>query len=92
VDMEAAFAADRCARQTVPFGCVRAISDAAETAVSPALVALLSGGRVSVPRVLAALCRAPTLLGELWRLGHDTRLAARQLAASVRALVALTAS
>jgi len=92
VDMEAAFAADRCARQAVPFGCVRAISDAADIAVSPALVALLSGGRVSAPRVLAALFRAPTLLGELWRLGRDTRRAARQLAASLPQLLALAHS
>jgi adenosylhomocysteine nucleosidase len=88
VDMEAAYAADCCARQAVPFGCMRAISDAADTAVSPALVALLSGGRVSAPRVLAALLRAPTLVAELWRLGRDTRLAARQLAATLRLLLA----
>lgn len=92
VDMEAAYAADRCAQIAVPFGCMRAISDAANTAVSPALVALLSGGRVSAPRVLAALFRAPTLLGELWRLGRDTRFAARQLAANLRLLLALPAS
>jgi adenosylhomocysteine nucleosidase len=92
VDMESAFAANRCARQTVPFGCVRAISDAAETAVSPALVSLLSGGHVSVPRVFAALGRAPTMLGELWRLGRDTRLCARQLAASLHLLLVRASS
>jgi adenosylhomocysteine nucleosidase len=88
VDMEAAYAAERCMQHAVPFGCVRAISDAADASVSPALVTLLSGSSVSAPRVLAALLRAPTLLGELWRLGRDTRLAARQLAASLRLLLA----
>jgi adenosylhomocysteine nucleosidase len=91
VDMEAAFVAGRCAERNVPFGCVRAISDAVDVPLSPSLDALLSGGGVSLPRVCSALIRTPMLLPELLRLGRDTRLAARQLAAALRELLVLNA-
>jgi adenosylhomocysteine nucleosidase len=80
VDMEAAFAAAVCADQEIPFGCIRAISDAADAPLSPALLSLLTGGRVSATRVFGAVIRKPTLVRELLRLGRDTRLAARRLA------------
>jgi adenosylhomocysteine nucleosidase len=86
-DMEAAYVAQRCAEHNIPFGCVRAVSDAIDVPLSPSLVALLSGGRVSLPRLTAALVRKPTLLPELLRLGRDSRRAARQLAAAMHELL-----
>jgi adenosylhomocysteine nucleosidase len=87
VDMEAAHVAVRCAERGVPFGCMRAISDDGATPLSPVLVNLLSSGRVSFVRVAAALLRRPSLLGELCRLSRDTRLAARQLAECLHAVL-----
>jgi adenosylhomocysteine nucleosidase len=89
VDMEAAYVAQRCAARNVPFGCVRAVSDAVDVPLSSSLLALMSGGHVSLPRVIAALMRKPMLLPELLRLGRDSRRAARQLAAAVRELLVL---
>lgn len=89
-DMEAAAAAERCARQGVPFGCVRAVSDDANTPLSPRLASLLTGGRVSPVRVLAALARSPGLAAELWRLARHTRRAARQLGTALGELLTLT--
>lgn len=79
VDMEAAVVARFCAERNIPFGCVRALSDAAQHALSPQLVALLSGGQVSIARVLFALARRPRLLGELLTLARHTRLATERL-------------
>jgi nucleoside phosphorylase len=92
VDMEAAHVAERCAERNIPFGCVRAISDAVDVPLSPSLVALLSGGRVSLPRVFAALIRKPMLIPEFLRLGRDTRHAALQLAAALREMLSSAAS
>jgi len=89
VDMEAAYVAHRCAEHSIPFGCVRAISDTFDVPLSPSLVSLLSGGHVSLPRLLAALMRQPTLVPELMRMGRDTRHAARQLAVALRELLVL---
>jgi hypothetical protein len=88
VDMESAVIAESCQARRVPCAVVRAISDAADTMLSPQLVALLSGGRVSPWRVLAAVMRSPSLTIELWRLARDTRIAARRLAAALHRLVA----
>jgi adenosylhomocysteine nucleosidase len=90
VDMESATVARECSRQGVPFGCVRAISDDVHTALSPQLAGLLSGGRVSPLRVLGLLLRRPLVLGELWRLGRDTRLAAVELGKALGELLTLT--
>ncbi len=79
VEMESAMFAARCTQAGVPFACVRAISDAAATTLSPALLTLLSGGTASPWRVLLALARRPGMLPELWRLARDTKLASRQL-------------
>ena len=92
VDMETAVIARLCSRHGTPFGCVRAISDTIETALSPQLVALLSGGRVSPWRVLTALARRPRLTGELWRLARDTRLASESLGKALGELLTLTLS
>jgi adenosylhomocysteine nucleosidase len=87
VDMESAAIAEACQARRVPCAVVRAISDAADTVLSPQLVALLSGGRVSLWRVLRAVMRSPSLTIELWRLARDTRIAARRLAAALRRIV-----
>jgi nucleoside phosphorylase len=87
VDMESAAIAEACQERPVPCAVVRAISDAADTALSPQLVALLSGGRVAPWRVLAAVGRSPGLVIELWRLARDTRIAARRLADALTRLV-----
>lgn len=87
VDMEAAHAAMRCASAAIPFYSIRAISDSADTSLSPALVTLLSAGRVSALRLAGAVCRTPSLVRELWRLGRDTHIAARRLASALDTLL-----
>src|SRR5207245_980677 len=74
-------------RHGIPFGCVRAISDTADTALSPALLSVLSGGQVSPSRLASVVLRAPRVVPELWRLGRDTRRAARRLASVLHRLV-----
>jgi adenosylhomocysteine nucleosidase len=90
VDMETAAVARLCSEQGMPFGCVRAISDDVQTGLSPRLLSLLAGERVSSLRVLAALATKPGLAGELWRLARDTRRAARQLATALGEVLTLT--
>jgi adenosylhomocysteine nucleosidase len=80
VDMESAAVAEVCVARGVPFLAVRAVSDAVDTALSPELVRLLSGGSVSVLKACRALLGKPSLLGEFRRLARDTQLAARNLA------------
>ena len=70
VDMESAAVAEVCAGQGVRFLAVRAVSDTVDTALSPELVRLLSGGNVSVLKACAALVRKPSLLGEFLRLAR----------------------
>jgi adenosylhomocysteine nucleosidase len=80
VDMESSAIAEVCAARGVAFRAVRAVSDTVDTALSPELVRLLSGGNVSVWKACGALVRKPALLSEFLRLARDTRLAARKLA------------
>jgi len=80
VDMESAAIEEVCAKKGVPFRAVRAVSDTADTALSPELVRLLSGGNVSIWKAMKALARMPGLLSEFRRLARDTKLAARNLA------------
>jgi adenosylhomocysteine nucleosidase len=87
VDMESAAVAERCTREGVPFGCLRAVSDDIHTALSPRLVSLLAGGRVAPLRLFAGLVRSPGLAGELWRLARDTHLAAERLAVALGELL-----
>jgi adenosylhomocysteine nucleosidase len=91
VDMESAAVAQVCAENGVRFLAVRAVSDTVDTALSPELVRLLSGGNVSVRRAGVALVRKPRLLGEFLRLARDTKLAARCLADALRPVVAANA-
>jgi nucleoside phosphorylase len=80
VDMESAAIAEECAAKGVAFLAVRAVSDTADTALSPELVKLLAGGKVSVWKAIRALVRRPAMLGEFRRLSRDTKIAARKLA------------
>jgi adenosylhomocysteine nucleosidase len=79
VDMESAAVEEVCAEHAIRFLAVRAVSDECDTALSPELVRLLSGGKVSVRRACAALLCKPSLLGEFLRLARDTNVAARML-------------
>jgi adenosylhomocysteine nucleosidase len=90
VDMETAVVARLCSRHGVPFGCVRAISDELQTALSPELLSLLSSGRVAPARVLGACARRPRLASELWHLAWHTRMASEQLAKALGELLTLT--
>jgi adenosylhomocysteine nucleosidase len=85
VDMESAAVAEVCAERNLPFLAIRAVSDASDTALSPELVSLLSGGSVSVRRAVLALIKKPSLLREFLRLSRDTKLASIRLA---KALIA----
>jgi hypothetical protein len=90
VDMETAAIARACQAHDVPFGCVRAISDEVSTTLSPKLLPLLSGRRVSSLGVTGLLLRSPGMVRELWRLQRDTRYAARQLVLALGELLTLT--
>lgn len=81
VDMESATAAAFCAEHGLPFVAIRAISDDAVTALSPQLVRLLGGSRVSLRRLLGTVVRSPNVVPELCRLARATRRAAKQLGA-----------
>jgi adenosylhomocysteine nucleosidase len=81
VDMESAVAARLCREQGIPFACLRVISDDVNTALSPHLVGLLRGGRVSAARLLRTVMCHPAVIGELLRLGRQTRRAAQRLRA-----------
>ena len=78
--MESAAAAAFCAEHGQPFLALRAISDDASTTLSPRLVRLLGGSRVSVRRLLGTVVRSPAVVAELWRLARSTRKAALRLA------------
>jgi adenosylhomocysteine nucleosidase len=80
VDMESSAVAEVCTARGVAFLAVRVVSDTVDTALSPELVRLLSGGNVSAWRACGALVRRPALLSEFLRLARDTRFAARKLA------------
>ncbi len=87
VDMESAAVAEVCAGRGVAFRAVRTVSDTVDTALSPELARLLSGGNVSPLKACFALCRRPALLGEFLRLARDTKFAARTLAVALEGIV-----
>jgi adenosylhomocysteine nucleosidase len=90
VDMEAAALAEACRKAGVPFGCVRAVSDEAGMTLSPRLASLVSSGRVSPWRLGLAVAMAPRMIGELWRLARQTRVAAERLGKAVGELLTIT--
>jgi hypothetical protein len=55
------------------------------TRLSPRLIDLLGGERVSIGKALRALGGAPTLLWDFFRLARDTRLASKHLDMALRA-------
>src|ERR1700722_15125987 len=87
VDMETAVAARLCGKASVPFGCLRAISDDVDASLSESLLDLLQAGRVNPPRLLAAVLRRPPLIAELMQLGAHTRKAAWELAVGLETLL-----
>lgn len=80
VDMESAVVAEMCGRHGVPFCCLRVISDDVHTPLSRHLDGIIVNGRVSSWALLRAMARSPRVIGDLWRLGKSTRLAADRLA------------
>ena len=83
VDMESAAFAAWCDEHAVPWSCVRAVSDAANTTVPSDVFDLVGDTGVSLTRLVRGLVRRPALVGDLWSLGGATRKAARPLAAAI---------
>ena len=83
VDMESAAFAQRCSERSVPWACLRVISDDVSTPFTTEVAGLVEGGRVALGRVLWLLLHKPWLLPKLLRLKRQTRLAARRLADAV---------
>ncbi len=83
VDMESAAIAQRAAHYSVPFYCVRSVSDLAEeTFANDFQAALGADGRYRVARLLAgALARPTQRFPELLRLQRRCGIAARRLGA-----------
>jgi adenosylhomocysteine nucleosidase len=90
VDMESAVLGQMCARHEVSFGCVRVLSDAVDTRLSPHLARLLTGEQVAVSRILLAMLRRPWLAAEYWRLAQQTRRASERLGLALGELLTLT--
>ena len=90
VDMESAIVARWCADRSVPFACVRSISDDFGTPLSPSLAGLLRDGRVDALRLVGSVLIRPWIIGELWRLARQTTYAAEQLGKALGELLTLT--
>ncbi len=90
VDMETPTVARLCSEHGVPFGCVRAITDDMATPLSPQLLQLFPGGRLSPLRLLTSVLRSPRLVLEMTQLARNTRLAAQQLSIALGELLTLT--
>jgi adenosylhomocysteine nucleosidase len=87
VDMETATLARLCTAHGIPFSCIRAVSDDAQTSLSPEMAQLIVNGKVSARRLTAAVLRRPAFTAELWRLARNSRLAADRLALALRHLL-----
>jgi adenosylhomocysteine nucleosidase len=87
VDMESAAIAEACQAERVPCAVVRVISDSADQELSPELVRIMGDGRVSFWKVFAAAARQPGLIPQFWRLGRDSKYAARKLADALNRLM-----
>jgi nucleoside phosphorylase len=85
VDMEGVIVRDAAERAGASFVHVRAISDAADEAIDPALLGLVDEmGKTKRSSVASLLIRRPGKLMELMRLGSRSGLALRNLASAVR--------
>jgi len=80
VEMEAAGVAAKAAELSLPFYCVRSITDLAdESFLTDFNAALRSDGRFDTMRIIAASCRRPRLLPELLCLRRRCHTAAHTL-------------
>ena len=87
VDMESGPARALAEKLGVPFINIRAISDTSDEALDPAVLHLVDP--YGIPRLLsiaATLVRRPGMIPYLKKLGVNSNLAAKNLAAAVRAL------
>jgi adenosylhomocysteine nucleosidase len=87
VDMESAAVQAVCTELGTPFLAVRAVSDTSDTRLSPALLKVLTGGKVSWWKAFAAALRRPSLFAEYNRLAGDTKIAGEKLADALAAIV-----
>jgi adenosylhomocysteine nucleosidase len=85
VDMESAAVAEVARAERLPFLAVRAILDTATDPLPRAALAAAGSSSVRLPRLLAALARAPADIPALVRLAWRYRAASRSLAAVARA-------
>lgn len=89
VDMETHIARRVAERHRLPFGAVRAISDAAGDALPPAaLVGMRPDGRIAIGAVMISLLRQPAQLPALICTGVHAERAFRTLSAAAGALAA----
>ena len=88
VDMETATVRTAAGRQGIPFLAIRAISDAADEVLDPAVLKLVDAfGRPRPLAIAAALTRRPGLAASLKRLGASSRQAAGNLGVAVAGIV-----
>lgn len=88
VDMESDVVREYAHSMGVPFAAVRAISDAAEDAIDPAVLRLVDEwGRPKPGAVASTLLRRPALLPHLMRLGANANRAATSLTAALPPLI-----
>jgi adenosylhomocysteine nucleosidase len=88
VDMETATARSAAGRLGIPFLAIRAISDASDDVLDPAVLKLVDAfGRPRPIAIAATLARRPGLAAYLRRLGASSRLAADNLGFAVAGIV-----
>ncbi|MDB5353764.1 MAG: nucleoside phosphorylase [Phycisphaerales bacterium] len=88
VDMETATVRTAVGRQGIPFLAIRAISDAADDVLDPAVLRLVDAfGRPRPIAIAATLIRRPGLAAYLKWLGASSRLAADNLGLAVAGIV-----
>lgn len=80
VDMEASTIADECARNGVDFLAVKAVSDTAQTSLSPQLVNLVNGSAISIGSAICSIALHPWLIPQCLSLARNSRLASKHLA------------
>lgn len=83
VDMESAAFAQRCTERSVPWACLRVVSDDVSVPFTSEVAGLVEDGKVKLGRVMWLLLHKPWLLPKLLRLERQTRVAARRLADAV---------
>ncbi len=88
VEMESSAMAEVCHKHSIPFGCVRVVSDDVNKPLSRRLMGLVESGRVSISRLLWEVLRSPKMGIELIRLAKHTRRAADALGQTLRELFA----